>query len=212
MWTLSGWVNRPGEPHLRVRRSGGFEWLPANVGPVKVGSDSTTLIVIRGNSASGKSTIAAGIRAKCGPGIAIVGQDHLRRVVLKEKDKPGAANIGLIDLVTRYALDHGYITVLEGILYAAHYGEMLTRLRDDHLGQSLFYYMDVPFEETLRRHATKPQASEYGHAEMSNWWRDRDYLPGVSERVITADMTADAAVEQIMRDAGKPVQNAMAEG
>jgi hypothetical protein len=93
---------------------------------VKVGSEFATLIVIRGNSASGKSTIATGIRAKGGPGIAIVGQDHLRRVVLKDKDKPGAANIGLIDLVTRYALDHGYITVLEGILYAAHYGEMLT--------------------------------------------------------------------------------------
>jgi len=124
---------------------------------VKVGSEITTLVVIRGNSASGKSTIAAGIRAKCGPGVAIVGQDHLRRVVLKEKDKPGA-NIGMIDLVTLYALDHGYTTVLEGILYAAHYGEMLTGLRDDHLGQSLFYYMDVPFEETLRRHAAKPQA------------------------------------------------------
>ena len=120
--------------------------MAANVGPVKVGSEST-LIVIRGNSASGKSTIAAEIRARFGAGIAIVGQDHLRRVVLKEKDKPGAANIGLIDLVTRYALDHGYITVLEGILYAAHYGEMLTRLRDDHLGRSLFCYIDVPFEE-----------------------------------------------------------------
>lgn len=176
---------------------------------VEVGSESTTLIVIRGNSASGKSTIAASFRARCGPGIAIVGQDHLRRVVLKEKDKPGAANIGLIDLVTRYALDHGYTTVLEGIFYVAHYGEMLTGLRDDHLGQSLFYYMDIPFEETLRRHATKPQASQYGRPEMSSWWRDRDYLPQVSERVITADTTAEAAVEQIMRDIGKPAPDAM---
>jgi hypothetical protein len=178
---------------------------------VKVGSEFTTLIVIRGNSASGKSTVATGIRAKCGPGIAIVGQDHLRRVVLKDKDKPGAANIGLIDLVTRYALGHEYTTVLEGIFYAAHYGEMLTGLRDDHLGQSLFYYMDVPFEETMRRHATKPQASQYGRAEMSSWWRDRDFLPQVCERVITADTTADAAVEQIMRDIAKPAPDAMTE-
>jgi hypothetical protein len=40
---------------------------------------------------------------------------------------------------------------------------------------------------------------------MISWWRDRDYLPGVSERVITANMTADAAVEQILCDAGKRV-------
>lgn len=54
---------------------------------------------------------------------------------------------------------------------------MLTGLRDDHLDQSLFYYIDVPFEETMRRHATMPQANQNGRAEMSSWWRDRDYVP-----------------------------------
>ena len=169
---------------------------------MKAGSESSTLIVIRGNSASGKSTVAAGIRAQYGPGIAIVGQDHLRRVVLKEKDTPDAANIGLIDLVTRYALDHGYITVLEGILYAAHYGVILSRVRDDHAGQSLFYYLDVPFEETLRRHAAKPQAAEYGAAEMSQWYRDKDLLAGGSEAIIPADSTLDDTVARIMRESG----------
>ncbi len=71
--------------------------------------------------------------------------------------------------------------------------------------------MDVPFEETMRRHATKPQANQYGRAEMSSWWRDRDFLPQVSERVITAVTTADAVVEQIMRDIGKPTPDAMTE-
>lgn len=169
---------------------------------MKAGSESSALIVIRGNSASGKSTIAAGIRVKGGPGIATVGQDHLRRVVLKDKDRPGAANIGLIDLVTRYALDHGYITVLEGILYAAHYCEMLTRLRDDHPSRSRFYYLDVPFEETLHRHQTKPQASEYGRTEMSSWYRAKDLLPGGWEQVITADWSLDHTLERIMWDSG----------
>ena len=165
-------------------------------------SGSAKLIVIRGNSASGKSTVAAAIRASCGPGIAIVGQDHLRREILKEKDKPGAANVGLIDVVTRYALSAGYHTVLEGILYAAHYGEMLARLREDHAGRSFFYYMDVPFEETLVRHATKPLAGKYGRAEMSSWWREHDFLPGGFEQVLTADLTVDAAVARITADAG----------
>jgi TPP-dependent pyruvate/acetoin dehydrogenase alpha subunit len=47
--------------------------------------------------------------------------------------------------------------------------------------------------------------NEYGRAEISSYWRDRDYLPGVSERLITANMTADATVEQIPCDAGKRV-------
>lgn len=68
-----------------------------------MGTEDTRLIVIRGNSASGKSSVAAGLREKFGRNLAIVGQDNLRRIVLRERDRPGGANIGLIDLTTRYA-------------------------------------------------------------------------------------------------------------
>jgi len=80
------------------------------------GSDRTRLIVLRGNSGSGKSTVAAELRAACGQGLAWISQDHIRRVLLKEKDQPGAVNIGLIDQVARYCLDHGYHAVIDGIL------------------------------------------------------------------------------------------------
>jgi hypothetical protein len=40
---------------------------------------------------------------KVGRGLALVGQDNLRRTVLRERDRPGAANIGLIELTARYA-------------------------------------------------------------------------------------------------------------
>jgi hypothetical protein len=102
------------------------------------------LIVIRGNSASGKSAIAAGIREKYGRGLAIVGQDNLRRVVLREHDKPGGANIDLIDLTARFALARGYHTIVEGIFNAEHYGQMLTALISDHAGSAFAYFLDVP--------------------------------------------------------------------
>ena len=37
----------------------------------------------------------------------MVGQDNVRRTILRERDVPGGANIGLIDAVARYALDAG---------------------------------------------------------------------------------------------------------
>jgi hypothetical protein len=80
------------------------------------GSQSSKLVVLRGNSASGKSTVAAGIRTRFGRGLAIVGQDNLRRVVLREKDVPGGANIGLIDLTARHTLDHGKLIIHSAIL------------------------------------------------------------------------------------------------
>jgi hypothetical protein len=64
----------------------------------------------------------------------------------------------------------------------------------------------VPFEETIRRHATKPQAGEYGHAEMSAWYRDGDLLPGGIEQIIPAASTLDATVARILRDTGLPAQ------
>ena len=49
-----------------------------------VGTEETRLVVVRGNSASGKSSVAAGLRERFGLGLALVGQDNLRRIVLWE--------------------------------------------------------------------------------------------------------------------------------
>jgi chloramphenicol 3-O-phosphotransferase len=173
----------------------------ATVNRVSAGSQSR-LIVLRGNSGSGKSAVAAAIRARYGRGIALVGQDNLRRIVLREKDVPDGANIGLIDLTARYALNHGFHVVIDGILYADHYADMLEALRRDHQDRSWFYYLDVPFEETMTRHATRPQAAEFGLAEMQRWYREHDLLPGAIEQVIGAASTLDDTVQQIMRDTG----------
>lgn len=104
-----------------------------------VGTEETRLVVLRGNSASGKSSVADGLRERFGRDLALVGQDNLRRIMLRERDRPGAANIGLIDLTARYALDAGFHVVVEGILYADRYGDMLTELRADHRGPTHGY-------------------------------------------------------------------------
>jgi predicted kinase len=72
---------------------------------MSIGSDQTLLIVLRGNSGSGKSTVAKALREAYGRGIAWVSQDLIRRTILREKDQPGGINIGLIDRVTRYSLE-----------------------------------------------------------------------------------------------------------
>lgn len=157
----------------------------------------TRLIVLRGNSASGKSSVAAGLRERYGRGIALVSQDTLRRDVLRERDVPGAANIGLIDLTVRHALEHGFHTVLEGILYVAHYGDMLAGLLADYGDRAHCFYLDVPFEDTLARHASKPIADAVSEGELRSWYRPLDLLPGDVETVIPASSTLDATVEQV---------------
>src|ERR1700722_16391352 len=120
-----------------------------------VGTEPAKLIVLRGNSASGKTSVATGIRNRYGRGIAIVSQDNLRRTVLRERDTPDGANIGLIDTVARYALNHGFHAIVEGILYSGHYADMIMGLREAPRGVSFCYSLDVPFE----RHSCVTQPS-----------------------------------------------------
>lgn len=165
-----------------------------------IGSAHTRLVVLRGNSGSGKSAAAAALREAYGRGMAWVSQDLIRRVILKEEDTPGGLNIGLIDQVVRYCLDQGYHAVLDGILYADRYEQMLAGLRRDHLGPSCFYYLDVTMGETLRRHALRPQASEFGPGDMRRWYRPRDLLRSVEERVIPETSSLQQTVDLILAD------------
>jgi predicted kinase len=160
------------------------------------------LIVLRGNSGSGKSSVAKALRDAYGRGIAVVGQDNLRRTILRDRDRPGMANIGLIDLVARYSLEHGFHVVVEGILDSGRYGQMLAALRAAHQGPSHFYYLDVSLEETIRRHATRAQATEFTPDDMRDWYRRLDLMPAMSERVVGEDSSLAQTVDRILAETG----------
>ncbi|MGW9395815.1 AAA family ATPase [Streptomyces sp. NPDC055642] len=133
-----------------------------------VGREDTRLVVIRGNSASGKSSVAQGLRDHYGRGIAIVGQDVIRRNVLREHDTARGANIALLGSIAREALNAGFHVVLEGILYSDRYSHMITSLVRDHRGVSCCYYLDVPLETTFVRHASKADPAYLDHVTDSH--------------------------------------------
>lgn len=168
----------------------------------RVGSERTRLVVVRGNSGSGKSSVARALREAHGRGMAWVPQDVVRRTIMWEKDRPGGVSIGLIDQIVRYCLDQGCHAVLDGILYADRYEQMLAGLARDHAGCSCFYYLDVSLDETLARHATRPQAAEFGADDLREWYRPRDLLASVSERVIPQTSTLADTVSLILAETG----------
>lgn len=169
-----------------------------------VGSSDTRLVVLRGNSGSGKSTVSRRLRERLGRGIAWVEQDHLRRVVLAEHDRSGLPNIGLIDQTARYALDAGYHVLLDGILLAERYGPMVTRLIADHRGRSGVYYFDIPVEVTLDRHRSRPHAAEIGDDRLRSWYNACDQLDLPGEVIIGPDSGLEETVELIIDQIGFP--------
>lgn len=192
-----------GADHTRQRSIVSAEMLGGGVpriGCMTVGSDQTRLIVLRGNSGAGKSTVARALREAYGRGLAWVSQDLIRRVILKEWDRPGGVNIGLIDQVARYSLDHGYHAVLDGIFYADRYELMLATLNRDHRGVSRFYYLDVSMDKALGRHVTRPEAAEFDPDQMREWYRPGDLLSVIQEHVIPETSTLQETTSLILAE------------
>ncbi|WP_163509541.1 kinase [Fodinicola acaciae] len=170
------------------------------------GFPDTRLIVIRGNSGSGKSTIARQLQLRHGRGCALVQQDYLRRIVLRERDLPGGAAPALIETTARFALDHGYHAIVEGILHSDKYRDMLLRLGRDHRGRTAVFYLDVSFAETLRRHQTRPQAADFTAEEMREWYQPRDLLGAAGEHVLPEDTSLEDAIATIAEVSGLPLE------
>lgn len=166
------------------------------------GTPSTILVVIRGNSGSGKSSIARAVRAAYGRGCALVEQDYLRRIILKERDDPGGLAPDFIGRTARYLLDNGYHVVLEGILTERKYGDVIRDLLAAHRGASTVFYLDIPLEETLRRHAMRPQAGDFTPDDMRGWYRPGDVLGVAGEHVIGERSTFDQSVALITARSG----------
>jgi predicted kinase len=163
----------------------------------KGGTVPAKLIVIRGNSGSGKTSIAREVRRRHGRGCALVEQDYLRRIVLRERDVAGGVAPGLIAHTARYALDHGYHVILEGILHAERYRDVLLDLLDRHDGERYVFYLDVSFDETVRRHRTRPQVDSFTPEQMREWYVPGDLLGHPAEQVIPESSTFDTSVALI---------------
>lgn len=170
---------------------------------------SPHLIVIRGNSSSGKSTLAAGLQRHLGRGVANIGQDHLRRVMLRERDVPDGDNIGLIEQTARHCLAIPYHVVLEGIFYEPHYGTMLHHLLDDHDGPRQVFYLDVPFEATIERHQRKDFSAEVSTEQLRSWYHERDLLGVPDEVVVDATKPMEHVLTEVMERIG-PVDPTLA--
>ena len=145
--------------------------------------------------------MAEGIRKACGQRVAWIEQDHIRRMVFDELEEPDGANVTAIEQLANHALSRNFHTVVEGIFPTVRYAEMLARLARQYAGPSYFYYLDIPFDETVRRHATRPKATAFDPAAMRDWYRHRDLLAAPTETVIDESSTLEGTVARILADA-----------
>ncbi|MCM3920184.1 hypothetical protein ND748_00555 [Frankia sp. AiPs1] len=71
---------------------------------------------------------------------------------------------------------------------------MISSLLRAHRGRSFVFYLDVSLEETLRRHATRPQSAEFSGQDMRGWYLPRDLLGVDCEQVVPEHFSLDRTV------------------
>lgn len=130
----------------------------------------------------------------------LIPQDVVRRDILRVKDEPDNPSIELIYDIAMYGKRIGYDVIVEGILGKDKYGKMLQKLIKDFGGATYVYYFDIPLEETLRRHDTKPEKDKYGENELREWWAEKDNLGIKGEKMIYKDLTEDQIVKLMIKD------------
>ena len=158
------------------------------------------LIIIRGNSGSGKSSAAKGLQKRIGRNTLVIAQDTVRREMLWARDGYDTAALPLLINLLHYGYEHNEVVILEGILHSVWY-KPLFETAIQLFGADIYaYYYDLPFEETLKRHETKAQKLEFGEAEMRRWWNEKDYIGIIPEKTITKEMSLDAAIDMILSD------------
>lgn len=157
------------------------------------------LIIIRGNSGSGKSTIAKRLQEELGYGTMLVPQDVVRREIIRAKDTPKNLSIQLIKNIATYGHSIGYDVIVEGNLISKRYGKMLRELADL-FDETYAYYFDLSLEETLRRHQTKPNSHEFGEEQMREWYTEKDTLKLSNEVIFTDKQSEDEVLQSILDD------------
>lgn len=161
------------------------------------------LIILRGNSGSGKTTTGKALQRKFGHGTMLISQDVVRREILFVKDgaNPEASQL-LSDLVL-YGKSNCNIVILEGIFNSKWYKKLFVNLLEEFKNQIFAYYFDIPFEETLNPHQQKPNSHEFGEKELREWWNEKDLLGIIPEVCLNKELSLNEIVDIIYQDVVK---------
>lgn len=162
---------------------------------------SHKIILLRGNSGSGKTTLAHKLQHALGRGTLVISQDVIRRDMLWARDTGDGPALPLLMYLVRYGRQHCEYVILEGILFSETYEPLFHCVQSEYTPENIYaYYYDIPFDETLRRHVTKPNRADFGEEAMRDWWKEKDMIGFLPEKILTEALSLDEASKMILSD------------
>ncbi|MCT6859251.1 MAG: hypothetical protein M3Z82_08305 [Apilactobacillus sp.] len=125
------------------------------------------LIVLRGNAATGKTSVASSLQKRLGTTNVILVQQDIT-------EEHTDTQTQVIQKLVNYGKKHFHYVILDGVLPKKTYGKMLQELIDDFGSQQLVYYFNDSFEQTLEYNEQKIQPHDID--KLKSWWIESDVL------------------------------------
>jgi adenylate kinase family enzyme len=161
------------------------------------------LIILRGNSGSGKSTVAKALFEQVTKPAVLIEQDYYRFIF---KPAGGTLNSKTIHKMIKAnvlaALKDNYDLILEGIFNVKSWKVIFDEIFEIHPKDNFIFYFDISFGETIKRHRTKPNKDEWSEADMKDWYNPRDFMGYEFEYVIEEKSSKNEIIKKIKKTAG----------
>lgn len=126
------------------------------------------IIIIRGNSASGKTSLAKAVQSQFPEKCIILSQDIIRRDLLGAHDGFDTPTITLLIHLIDFSYPKFNFIIIEGILRKDWYQPIWDHLLDNYQNDCQAYYYDLSFEETVKRHASRTKSNDFGQDALKN--------------------------------------------
>ena len=156
------------------------------------------LIVIRGPSGAGKSTVARLLHARVLNKTALIDQDYYRHTMFNNLHTDLEAPRYVMFAGVQAALDHGYDVILEGFMGVGKYKGYFDILLARHSAENYFFYFDVSFTETLRRHQTRHKGPQLTTERMQELYSRTSPFGYPGEYIISETLSAEEACQRII--------------
>jgi adenylate kinase family enzyme len=158
------------------------------------------LIIIRGPSAAGKSTVAKALMEKVSRPTALLKRDHYM-FMFKTDDETKVPDKELLEQNILTCLERGFDVIFEGNFKGATHKPMLERIFTAHPDENYVFYLDVSLNETLKRH-NKREEQLLTAQEVKGLYDFATPLGHPTEKIVPEHSSIAESVELIRQTAG----------
>jgi hypothetical protein len=159
------------------------------------------LIMLRGPSAVGKSTVAEELMRRTTRPTVLIDLDYYRFGFVNRPEDWDGPEYEMSGSDVLIGLRMGYDVIFDGNFASDPHDPFLKMLFDAHPEENYLFYLDASLEETLKRHKSKlnPRIDE---DKMKEVFKYASPVGLENEVIIPQDSSIDETVERIMQAAG----------